>query len=197
MRFKNDYRPVFDGSTPGTISVYENQTTPATLHTFVATDQDTGIAGTLKYELQESSLHWLLNINPSSGVFSLRTALDRENVSSYSMTVRVSDSAPSPFFYTQDHPLTLNVLDVNDNKPKYDWPVLNITVPETVAVGQVAFNVSTTDPDAGENGRLTYTIKSSNGSAKFDLDGNTGVFTAKGLFINLKFMINFNFKADI
>eukprot|EP00795_Rhopilema_esculentum_P009048 gene9048-16692_t len=179
VRFKNDYRPVFDGSTPGTISVYENQTTPATLHTFVATDQDTGIAGTLKYELRESSLHWLVNINPSSGVFALQTALDRENVSSYSMTVRVSDSAPSPFFYTQDHLLTLNVLDVNDNKPKYDWPVLNITVPETVAAGQVAFNVSTTDPDAGENGRLTYTIKSSNGSAKFDLNGNTGVFTAK------------------
>eukprot|EP00794_Sanderia_malayensis_P001199 gene1199-572_t len=75
-----------------------------------------------------------------------------ERTSSYSLNIRASDSAPSPFELTKDVALKVNVLDINDNQPKYDWPVLNITVPEIVLVGQNAFNVTTTDPDEGENG---------------------------------------------
>ena len=182
MRFKNDYRPVFNPSTPSVINIYENQTTPVVLQTFVATDNDTGIAGTVKYALSDSSLDWLFGLSSSTGSLTLKSGIDRENISSYSMSIQASDSAPSPFFYTTSHALTVNVLDVNDNKPFYSWPVLNITVPETVKAGEVAFNVSTTDADAGENGRITYAIKSSNASGKFQLNANTGVFTAQGNF---------------
>ena len=183
VRFRNDYRPVFNPLSPRIISVYENTTTPVMLHTFVATDNDTGIAGTVKYAFPDSSLDWLFSLSPTTGSLTLKAGLDRENVSSYAMSIQASDSAPSPFFFTTSHALTVTVLDVNDNKPNYPWPVLNITVPETVKAGEVAFNVSTTDADAGENGRITYTIQSSNASGKFQLNGNTGVFTALGIYL--------------
>ena len=182
MRFRNDYRPVFNPSSPRIINVYENKSTPFILHTFVATDNDTGIAGKVTYALSNSNFDWLFGLSSTTGVLTLKTGLDRENVSSYSISIQASDSAPSPFFYTTSHALTVNVLDVNDNKPHYPWPMLNITVPETVNAGEVAFNVSTTDADAGENGRITYTIISSNASGKFQLNANTGVFTALGMY---------------
>lgn len=163
------------------IDVFENQTSPAILHAFLATDSDTGIAGTVTYELAESGLKWLFSISPNTGNLTLKTGLDRENTSSYSMTINAVDQAPSPFFFTTSHVLQINVLDVNDNKPYYSWPVLNVSVPETVAVGEVAFNISTTDSDAGDNGRITYTIASSNATGIFLLDAATGVFTAQGL----------------
>ncbi len=169
---------MFDAATPNTINVYENETVPKTLYTFLATDQDTGIAGDVKYTIKNDEFSWLFALASSSGVFNLVSSLDRENVSSYSLTVRASDSAPSPFEWTTDKALKINVLDVNDNKPKYDWPVLNITVPETVLVGQDAFNVTTTDADERENGRLTYKLLASNGTGKFSLNSNSGVFKA-------------------
>lgn len=181
VRFENNYRPVFQPSSPAIINVFENQTAPVTLHTFVATDNDTGIAGELTYVLPDSSLDWLFGLTRESGIFTLKGSLDHENVPSYNVSIQARDSAPPPFFFTTSHALTVNVLDVNDNRPHYPWPVLNITVPETVHAGQIAFNVSTTDADAGENGRITYTIKSSNASREFQLDSSTGVFTAKGL----------------
>lgn len=127
-----------------------------------------------------ASLDWLFSLSSNTGSLTLMASLDRENASSYAITISAHDSAPSPFFFTTSHALTLNVLDVNDNKPYYPWPVLNITVPETVGVGEPAFNVTTTDADAGENGRITYTVTSSNASGKFVLNENTGVFTAQG-----------------
>ena len=151
------------------------------LHTFIATDNDTGIAGSVTYALPDSNLNWLFSLSPTTGSLTLIAGLDRENVSSYRLSIQASDSAPSPFFFTTSHALTVNVLDVNDNKPGYPWPVLNITVPETVKSGEIAFNVSTTDADAGENGRITYTIVSSNDSGKFQLNANTGVFNALGI----------------
>ena len=194
VKFRNDYRPVFQPIPPSSLSIYENQTTSTTLYTFHATDNDTGISGDIRYLLPDSSLAWLFDLSTTTGALALRASLDRENVSSYSMQIRASDSAPSPFELTRDHSLTVNVLDVNDNKPQYPWHILNISVPETIAINQAAFNVSTTDPDAGENARLTYTILSRNDSNKFQLDANTGVFIAKGKskFMNLKIMILFN-----
>eukprot|EP00794_Sanderia_malayensis_P006712 gene6712-7474_t len=178
VRFKNDYRPVFDVATASIINVYENETTPKALHTFLATDQDIGIAGNVKYTIETGALNWLFDLSQSTGVFRLISGLDRENVSSYSLNIRASDSAPSPFELTKDVALKVNVLDINDNQPKYDWPVLNITVPEIVLVGQNAFNVTTTDPDEGENGRITYELLNSNDTGKFSLITTTGIFKA-------------------
>ena len=180
VRFRNDYRPVFNSSTPQTINIYENATAPKTLHTFVATDQDTGIAGNVVYATGDSTLAWLFSLSASTGLFRLSKTLDRENVSSYSLVIRASDSAPSPFELTSDLQLRINVLDVNDNKPEYHWHVLNITVPETVPVGRPAFNVTTRDADEGENGRITYQVLSTNGTGKFQLNSSSGVFIALG-----------------
>ncbi len=177
VRFKNDYYPVFASNTPHVFNIYENETVPKILHTFVATDNDIGIAGDVKYQTGDANLDWLFELASSSGVFKLKSGLDRENVSSYSMVIRAVDSAPSPFELAKNLILTVNVLDVNDNKPEYSWPVLNFSIPETLVVGDAAFNVTTTDADAGENGRLTYKLLATNATGTFSLDSNTGVFS--------------------
>ena len=181
MRFRNDYYPAFIQSTPATLSLYENATVGTNLHTFAATDQDTGIAGIVKFLLIPNELSWLFTLEPSTGNLNLANSLDRENVSSYAVIVRSVDSAPSPFELSRDHYMTINILDINDNAPEFSSPIMNITVPETVAAGQVAFYANATDSDAGENARCTYSVLVTNDTGKFLLNAATGGFEARGM----------------
>ena len=185
VRYRNFYRPIFNHSSPRIIDVYENISAPVILHTFFATDKDTATAGSLTYTLLESDLSWLFSLSPTTGRFTLIAGLDRENASSFRVSIQASDNAPSPFFFTTTRIITVNILDVNDNKPYYACHVLNFTIPETLKSGEIAFNVSTTDADAGENGRIIYTIISSNASEQFQLNADTGVFTALGILLSI------------
>ena len=181
MRYRNDYYPTFGQSTPATFSLYENATVGTNLLTFTATDQDTGIAGIVKFLLIPNKLSWLFTLESSTGNLNLAHSLDRENISSYVVIVRAVDSAPSPFELSRDHHITIDILDINDNAPKFASSVMNITVPETVAAGQVAFYANATDSDAGENARCTYSVLWTNDTGKFRLNTTTGGFEAQGI----------------
>ena len=150
------------------------------MHTFTATDADVGIAGKVRFLSLTDHKSWLFTVSEASGELRLSHLLDRENVSSYTMAVRAIDSAPSPFELFRDHSMTVSVLDVNDNVPKFASSVVNITVPETVTSGQVAFSVIASDPDYGDNGRVGYFIVWTNDTGKFLLSTSSGEFLVTG-----------------
>ena len=58
-------------------------------------------------------------------------------------------------------PVTVTVLDKNDNEPKYNQDY-TFEVKEDASVNQKVGQVNASDPDAGASGRVVYTIISGN-----------------------------------
>ena len=104
--------------------------------------------------------------------------LDRELVDVYRMTIMAVDGGNPPL--TGSAELTVKVIDVNDNRPRFEHAEYSVTVSEDVAAGTTLMNVVAVDPDNGANGQVTYEIMSTAASTSggnslpFGVDNTTG-----------------------
>uniref|UniRef100_A0A5F9CVR1 Protocadherin-15 n=1 Tax=Oryctolagus cuniculus TaxID=9986 RepID=A0A5F9CVR1_RABIT len=108
-----------------------------------------------------------------TGILTLGKALDRESTDRYILIVTASDGRPDG---TSTATVNVVVTDVNDNAPVFD-PYLprNLSVVEEEAnafVGQVR----ATDPDAGINGQVHYSLGNFNNL--FRITSNGSIYTA-------------------
>ncbi|XP_065776051.1 protocadherin-15 isoform X6 [Muntiacus reevesi] len=109
----------------------------------------------------------------STGILTLGKALDRESTDRYILIITASDGRPDG---TSTATVNVVVTDVNDNAPVFD-PYLprNLSVVEEEAnafVGQVRV----TDPDAGINGQVHYSLGNFNNL--FRITSNGSIYTA-------------------
>ncbi|XP_003783712.1 protocadherin-15 isoform X9 [Otolemur garnettii] len=109
----------------------------------------------------------------STGILTLGKALDRESTDRYILIITASDGRPDG---TSTATVNVVVTDVNDNAPVFD-PYLprNLSVVEEEAnafVGQVR----ATDPDAGINGQVYYSLGNFNNL--FRITSNGSIYTA-------------------
>ena len=84
------------------------------------------------------------------------SGLDRESVDVYRMTIAAVDGGSSPL--TGSAELTVKVVDVNDNSPRFEHANYDVTVAEDVTPGTTLLHVSAVDPDDGLNGRIIYEL---------------------------------------
>lgn len=107
--------------------------------------------------------------------------LDREIYPNYNLTITAEDSGAigPPLFATKS--FTLIVDDVNDNAPKFNQTIYTASVPEQAQAGTSVIKVMASDPDLGENARVTYSIISnpSSDSDWFEISDTTGFITTK------------------
>ncbi|XP_061092832.1 protocadherin gamma-C5-like [Conger conger] len=82
--------------------------------------------------------------------------LDREKFPEYRIQMYASDSGSPPL--TTQTEITVNILDVNDNPPIFTQSSYTVYVKENGAPGQILFSVSASDPDLGENAKISYFI---------------------------------------
>ena len=69
----------------------------------------------------------------------------------------------------------VSVVDINDNRPTF-YPVLyTVSLSAHSAPGTSVVKVTANDPDAGENGRVTYRTVPGGGSTFFTLNKDTGM----------------------
>lgn len=66
--------------------------------------------------------------NPTIGQVITTRLLDREDVSLYQLTLVAQDRSSSPLSSTV--PLTISILDVNDNSPAFSRPSWTFNLPE-------------------------------------------------------------------
>ncbi|XP_077579230.1 protocadherin-16-like [Stigmatopora nigra] len=109
------------------------------------------------------------------GAVALTGALDYEERTRYTLTVRSSDSK-----HQTEANLTVVVEDVNDNAPVFTQDSYRVTVSEHLAEGSALLAVSATDSDSGDNGKIIYSVRWSSGGS-FSVDPNNGK-----LFVNHK-----------
>uniref|UniRef100_A0A5K3ELD8 Protocadherin-1 n=1 Tax=Mesocestoides corti TaxID=53468 RepID=A0A5K3ELD8_MESCO len=122
-------------------------------------------------------------IDKYSGNITTGDRLDREKQSTYTFRVFVSDgllpeasvesslnqrwAPPKSRVHTMATSVVVNVRDQNDNLPKFVQPNASnhlILLDPTTTPGRSLMRIIATDPDEGENGKVTYSI----------VDGNAG-----------------------
>ncbi|XP_056372750.1 protocadherin gamma-B5-like isoform X17 [Hyla sarda] len=115
----------------------------------------------------------------------LKRSLDRENTSSYNITVQASDKG-SPEL-TSRIVIQLEVSDVNDNAPAFEKWTYTAYVPENNAQGSSIFSIQARDVDCGDNAKVFYSLSSINNeetplSNYISINPVTGVIYAQQSF---------------
>ena len=155
--------PEFLGA-PYAAAIDEGLSSGFTLLTASAIDEDSG--DTLTYSLSGIN-NADFAIASSSGLISTTKSLDYETVTSYSLTVSVSDGT-----ITITTSLSITVNNKND-EPAFTNAPYSAAVDENDA-GAAVYTVSASDQDTADS--LTFFLVGS-GSADFVLDSSTGVVT--------------------
>ncbi|XP_062989085.1 cadherin-23-like [Elgaria multicarinata webbii] len=112
----------------------------------------------------QSSYHAEVMENSLPGAVKVKSNLNREQVATYELTISVYDNASDVTDRSVSVPnakLTVNVLDVNDNTPRFrPFGILFVTerIVEGVTPGTTLISVSAVDPDKGANGQITYEL---------------------------------------
>ncbi|XP_064528399.1 protocadherin gamma-B5-like [Pseudopipra pipra] len=124
-------------------------------------DRDSGENGEVSCNM-DGNLPFRLEMS-SENTYKLiiASALDRETVSAYNITITAKDRGSPALSSSRE--LVLEVSDVNDNAPVFEEASYSAYVRENNAVGLLVLRVVARDLDAGANGRVSYWL--SGGSA--------------------------------
>ncbi|XP_040924588.1 protocadherin-15-like isoform X6 [Betta splendens] len=98
--------------------------------------------------------------------------VDRETQGSYTFTLVASDGVQ----LSSPVPVTITVLDANDNAPTFDNVSYNVDLFTDAAPGETVIQLSAVDSDAGPNGQVTYRILAG-AHGHFLIENSTGIVT--------------------
>ncbi|XP_074485330.1 protocadherin Fat 4 isoform X2 [Sebastes fasciatus] len=117
-----------------------------------AQDGDSGINMTLIYSIGAVSpdkYRSNFNIDSSSGVVSVLTALDREEMNSSVISLSIKVAQTDDSLKTADAVVSVTIEDVNDNRPEFDKSEYSVTFLENSPVDAVLFKAVVIDLDQG------------------------------------------------
>ncbi|ROK15721.1 Cadherin-23 [Anabarilius grahami] len=156
----NDNRPIFtQTSYRGEIS--ENSLTGTTVLILngpvLAEDRDIGMNAVVRYRLLGARVD-LFSIDSLTGVVSVRggAVLDREAFSVPRVELFLLGEDVGGL--NSSVPLTITILDINDNPPVFNPSSFTVHLPENSPTGVVVTQLSASDADAGSNGWLQYRL---------------------------------------
>ncbi|XP_051241011.1 protein dachsous isoform X1 [Dicentrarchus labrax] len=117
-----------------------------------AQDGDSGINMTLIYSISAVSpdkYRTNFNIDSSSGVLTVATAIDREDMNNSVISINIMVAQTDDSLKTAVAVVSVTVEDVNDNAPEFDQPEYSVTLLENSPVDAVVFKAIVTDRDQG------------------------------------------------
>lgn len=144
----------------------------------VADDPDYGSNGDISYYPASGHMQSqiaMFSVDPQTGDITTAARLDREKRDRYTLYIVARDRGSPP----KDNIVTvvIHVLDVNDNPPRFLNNSFFVNVPEKLSVGTVVTTVTAKDIDAGNNGKVRYTIDQGNAGAVFQINETSGVIS--------------------
>lgn len=193
----NDNAPAFPAMGQSYIewAVRENVAVGTRLLLPSANDLDIGVNSVQRYELQDDSGHFALNVTRSGDVTTplskmadkqwedvylvIVKSLDRETGDFYSLTVVAWDGGEIP--RSGSLRVHVTVLDSNDHAPICDLDIVEGYVSEYATPGKHVMRVKASDADQGINGHVTYSLdETANHGEVFSIDAETGDITLAG-----------------
>ncbi|KAE8285645.1 Protocadherin Fat 4 [Larimichthys crocea] len=117
---------------------------------------------------------------PNLSLIKVASVLDRERISSYNLTVSVSDNG-KPIARSSFASLVIFVNDINDHPPIFQETLYRVDISEDIPKGSYIKGVSATDGDSGQNANLRYSLVSGNALGWFSISENSGLVTSAAL----------------
>ncbi|KAL3878276.1 hypothetical protein ACJMK2_030641 [Sinanodonta woodiana] len=152
-----------------------------------ATDLDTGTNNSVQsYELIPKDSNFNLSVSDNGDGTSmlkldLVKPLDYETARFHILSILARDGGVNPQ-RTGTLTVTINVLDENDNQPKFVDSLLNVTIPENIGVGKVILILTAKDADSSKNGEISYELRDRQPDEiyyLFTVNNETGVLSVK------------------
>lgn len=164
---------------PGGSDIPESSEIDRYVAQFEAKDMDSGEGGTVSCTIGSA----FFKLQPLSlGMYKIKLArqLDRETTPIHNISITCSDNGQPKNSNTTI--LVVHVTDVNDNFPKFNQTVYNVSIHENNELGDVVALITATDKDSKENGHVTYLIEHDLDGDYFHIDPNSGLLTAAAIF---------------
>ena len=157
-------------------SVEENSMAGLVLGTLVATDPDESVPNnTLTYKVLSGNNAGMFALSDAGKLSVAKDGLDYETVTSYTLTVQVSDAGTPSLSDTAI--VKISVLNVNEKPEIAD---ASYSVEENSMAGLVLGTLVATDPDeSAPNNTLTYKVLSGNNAGMFALSDAGKLSVAK------------------
>ncbi|XP_028323053.1 protocadherin Fat 3 [Gouania willdenowi] len=152
----NLYSPVFSQRFY-LAEVQENASPGSKVIQVRATDEDSGLNGQITYSFINDLGKTKFTID-ADGVISTLQKLDRENplYKDMVLTVMALDGGGRASFCT----VRVVLADENDNAPRFRAVEYRMSIKANVGTGSLVTQIQANDPDAGSNGRITYSLYS-------------------------------------
>ena len=150
------------------VDVYENGEIDKELIQVSAIDSDIGRNGEIRYSVWSTGKYQFY-IDSLSGFIKTMSVFDRETDDRITLYVYAKDDGSPP--RTGTATVVLNILDQNDNDPRFSDTMFVFNVSENVASGTSVGTVTVKDEDTDKNGQMSLIIDA---SLPFTID-STGV----------------------
>ena len=175
----NDNLPVFTQDIYN-VSIFENSILESPLVIVEANDIDIGTNADIYYNIVSISPSLEgFTINSTNGELYLNTELNAELTPTLTIIVQADNGEANPYQYTNAS-IHVQVLDLNDNAPQFEFPEYVVPISELASNGSHVIQLNATDDDITvANTVLTYSIISD--SASFDINETTGLIFVDGL----------------
>ena len=168
---KNDNPPVFR-ETQVYLPIVEAAPIGSVYVLPTASDVDAPAHGILRYELDSPTDKFSLESSSKidgtlEAKLILREKLDREIEAQYRLILTAVDSGDSSSRRspkTGTSTIIVNVMDSNDNKPRFLQTQYDVSIPENIPTGSTILQVQATDKDVGPNGQIEYSFTSQDAS---------------------------------
>ena len=151
----NEHDPVITVPGGGYVTnVAEDAALGDIIATIVATDADDGVHGVLRFSITAGNSQNRFDVDVNTGEILVVAELDREQVTSYTLTLRATDSlAADGDERSAETSVAVTITDVNDNNPVFVPASFGVTVLEGATVGATVLQLTVTDDDTGANGQ--------------------------------------------
>ncbi|XP_029926425.1 cadherin-23 isoform X1 [Myripristis murdjan] len=173
---ENDNRPIFT-RTSYRAEITENTAAGSTVTVLngpvLAEDKDIGPNAMVKYRLLGSRLD-LFTVDANTGVIRVRHGAQLDREAFLEPRVELFLVGEDVGGLNSSVPLTVTILDENDNPPIFSPSSFSVRLPENSPTGVVVTQLSATDADSGSNGWLVYRLESG-AQDRFVVDSLSGV----------------------
>ena len=150
---ENDNAPQFEQS-EYSVSFPENQPPFSPILLLRAIDNDIGSNADLAYSIESSLPQDHFIINSTSGLLQSTVPLDREEITSYSVTIISTDMGNPPLSSTAQ--VTITVTDANDHAPIFTESEYFISINENFVPEYPIIQLAATDDDSGTNSFIQF-----------------------------------------